>query len=388
MFAAFTLRHLKLHASRHVTLFLLFSLQLFLLTATLLLSESIRHAHLQSLDNAPDITIQRFEAGRQTPIPSEWSWKLREIAGVQEVRERVYGYYDFEIAGQTLTIMGVDSFLPGADERVDKLLADLDWKAFYATPSMLLGKGVLEALQGYHYDDSFRFILSDGTIKTVRIFGTFPASLSTQAHSLMLMPLPLAREILDIPENRATDLAMQIPNSNETPLIAQKIRQIYPDARVLTRDYLESLYQRLFDYKSGLFLVLFLTIPASFLLLLWYKTSALTRHEKQEIATMRAVGWSITDVMKLKIAESLLIALSGFVVGFCGAYGFVFGLDAPLLQAIFLGSDDLPPPGGFTPHIEPILPISLFFISVLPYIAATIYPAWRAAITDIGEVLR
>lgn len=103
---------------------------------------------------------------------------------------------------------------------------------------------------------------------------------------------------------------------------------------------------------------------------------------------MRAVGWSINDVLRLKIIEASYTALVAFCLGFLLAYGFVFGLEAPLLRNIFLGDENMPAVFTLQPHIDPYLPISLFFFSVIPYLIAVIYPAWRAAITDIHEALR
>ena len=169
----------------------------------------------------------------------------------------------------------------------------------------------------------------------------------------MLLDTPTAKEVLGYHNDEATDITAMVPNPLEIPLIAQKIRERYPDTRVIAKS----------DQRD---LALFLTVILAFLLLLFHKASALTPHEKKEIGILRAVGWGIGDVIGWKSVEALLVSLLAFFTGFVLAYGFVFVLGAPGLKNLFLGFSNLPVTYGPLPAL-PLETLSLlFFLSVPP----------------------
>jgi ABC-type antimicrobial peptide transport system permease subunit len=99
------------------------------------------------------------------------------------------------------------------------------------------------------------------------------------------------------------------------------------------------------------------------------------------------MGWSITEVLQLKFAETLLITLLAFLLGVVMGYLYVFILDAPLLSAIFLGAENLERHLTFTPVVELSTLSTIFLIYALPSITAVIIPVWRVAITDAKEAM-
>ena len=79
----------------------------------------------------------------------------------------------------------------------------------------------------------------------------------------------------------------------------------------------------------------------TFVLILFQRYTMISSSDKKEIGILRAVGWSIKDVIKLKISETFIIAFISFLIGIILAYIFVFFLNAPILSNIFLGFGNL-----------------------------------------------
>ena len=76
------------------------------------------------------------------------------------------------------------------------------------------------------------------------------------------------------------------------------------------------------------------------------------------------------------------------MIGVILAFGFVYILQAPLLQNIFTGYSQLKTSFEL-PFIFDVQTLFLvFFLSVPVYIAATIIPSWKNATLDADEVIR
>ena len=48
----------------------------------------------------------------------------------------------------------------------------------------------------------------------------------------------------------------------------------------------------------------------AFAILAWDKASGLSAEEKREIGILKAIGWETGDIIRMKLWESLLIALA------------------------------------------------------------------------------
>jgi ABC-type lipoprotein release transport system permease subunit len=149
---------------------------------------------------------------------------------------------------------------------------------------------------------------------------------------MMVMPQELAKEILGMGEEEVTDLALNVPNEDEWDNVADKIAAFYYDLRVITKEDIRKSYENLYNYKGGLFLILFLIALTTFVLILYQRFSMVYSSERRQIGLLRALGWSISDVLKLKFYETVIVIVISFVLGVVAAYGFVFILGAPLLR--------------------------------------------------------
>ena len=110
--------------------------------------------------------------------------------------------------------------------------------------------------------------------------------------------------------------------------------------------------------------------------------------DKKEIGILKAVGWSIKDIIKLKIMENFIIGFMAFIVGVIFSYIFVFIFNAPLLKNIFIGSSNIQNDFIFNPHIEINTLITIFLFYMIPFLSAILIPVWKVAIIDSTESMK
>jgi len=143
----------------------------------------------------------------------------------------------------------------------------------------------------------------------------------------------------------------------------------------------------LYNYKGGLFLILYLITIATFMLILYQRYAMVYSAERKEIGILRAVGWSIKDVLALKFYETGMVVIVSFVLGVVLAYLYVFVWGAPILNQIFLGGANLPNRVTFVPVIHFGLLGSIFLFYAVPFFAAVLIPAWKIAVTPPKEAM-
>jgi ABC-type antimicrobial peptide transport system permease subunit len=193
--------------------------------------------------------------------------------------------------------------------------------------------------------------------------------------------------VLGMDEETASDIAFDVPNDDEWDNIESKISGLHYDLQVTTQHDMRKAYTALYNYKGGLFLSLFLIALATFVLILYQRYSQVYSSERRHIGLLRALGWSIRDVLRLKLFETLIVVFVAYVLGVVLAYGYVFGLDAPLLRSIFLGGANLEHVTRFEPVLDFRVLGSIFLLYAVPFIAAVLIPVWKIAVTDPKEAM-
>jgi ABC-type lipoprotein release transport system permease subunit len=384
---AFALASLFRRGAKNLFIFIIFTLLVFVLASVFMVTHALKHEMDATLAPLPDLTVQRIVAGRQTAIEASRAEKIAQLFGVSEALPRVWGFYYFPRAGVNYTLVGVESFgrqyKPLLAKVADRYDADL-----VGGDTMVVGEGVKRSMAANFYTDAFFFVKPDGSLKKVTIVGVFKPETSLESNDLIVMDNTLAREIFGMDDDSATDIVVRVPNAKEVPTIAKKIREIYPDTRVVSKEDLKISYQNVFDYKSGIFLALFLVAIVTFFIILYDKASGLSSEEKREIGILKALGWQIGDIMRVKFYEAAVIAATAYLLAVTLAVGYVFGLGAPVLRALFTGFSVLKPPFALPFALEPGTLALIFFATVPVYIAATLIPSWKAATLEADEVIR
>ena len=365
---------------------IVFTLLTFLLTSIFFITNSIRYELDSTVEALPEIVVQKIKAGRHYDIDVDSIDKILSIAGVSDAVARVWGYYYFENAGVNFSIVGVDSFEEQYKNSLSSIVEKFDLEG--KNSSMIIGVGVKTTMNSNYYKDYFNFIKPDGTLIKVDIGGVFDADTQLESNDMIVMNKTLVREVFDISQNKATDIVVKVANQEEVPTIASKIKLMYPDTRIITKQDLKVSYQNIFDYKSGIFLALFIISLFTFFIIIYDKSSGLSSEEKREIGILKAIGWRVDDVLKEKFYESFIISFFSYTLGVTLAMAYVYILQAPVLQNIFVGYSQLKTSFEL-PFIFDFQTLFLvFFLSVPIYIAATIIPSWKVATLEADEVIR
>lgn len=354
--------------ARNLGLLLVYAAMVFLLASVLFYSSALKHEAALLLAEAPDIVVQRMVAGRHALISGQHAQTLRGIRGVRAAEGRLWGYhYDPAVrANYTLLVPPGAGIEPG---------------------TAVIGPALARA-RGAESGDVLGFRGHDGTLRPFQIAAVLPQESALASADLFLVAESDFRALFGIPDGQYTDLALQIPNPREERTVAEKVREALPDSRPILRDEILRTYDAVFDWRSALVLLPLSGTLLAFAILAWEKASGLSADERREIGILKAIGWETGDVLAMKLWESGLLSLLAFLFGTAAAYWHVFGLSAPLLAPVMQGWSVLYPDFRLTPAIDATQLLALFFLTVLPYLAATLVPVWRAAVTDPDEVMR
>ena len=373
--------------SKHLSTVIVSVLLIFLLSSVLFISSSIRFSLEQTLEVQPDFVVHKSLGGRAVPTPLDWVDELIEIHGVGEVSPRVYGRYFFEPKEKSFLIVGVDFLEEQSHKRLKELLQTTNLKEFFKTEQMLVGNGVREYLKEHFYENEYNFLTPKGAFKKVGIFQTLPTQTNLIANDMIIMPIDLARQILGYNENELSDITFNVPNPDEWNLMNDKLSALHYEIEVVNKDEVKKAYENLYNYKGGLFLMLFLIVLTTFGLILYQRYNMVFSTEKRQVGLLRALGWSINDVLKLKFTETLIVVMGSYILGLFLAYIFVFFLNAPLLQELFLGGQNLKNSVIFTPVLDFSVLSSIFLLYALPFMASVLIPVWKVAVSDPKEAM-
>jgi len=359
-----------------------------LLTATFFITSSLKHELDTTVNALPQITVQKIKAGRHYDIDVDVVDKIVEIPGVSDVNARVWGYYYFENAGVNFSIVGIDQYEDQYKNSFESIVEKFDFDTLEENSSMVVGVGVYKVMKESYYEEYFNFIKPDGSLKKMFLFGVFDGDTQLESNDMILMSKEDAREIFDMPETKATDIVVKVANHDEVPIVASKIKLLYPDSRIVTTQDLKISYQNIFDYKGGIFLALFIVTLFTFFMIIYDKVSGLSSEEKREIGILKAIGWRVDDVLKEKFYESFIISFFSYIVGVGIAFVYVYIFQAPLLRDVFVGYSQLKTTFELPFVFDIQTLILVFFLSVPIYIAATIVPSWKVATLEADEVIR
>jgi len=371
---------------KSVFITIVFTLLTFLLTSVFFITNSLRYELDSTVESLPEIIVQKIKAGRHYDIDTDVVDSILNISGVSDAVARVWGYYYFENAGVNFSIVGVNSYEKQYKNSLSNIVEKFDLESLDS--SMIVGVGVNRIMNENYYKKYFNFIKPDGTFKKVTIAGVFDGDTQLESNDMIVMSKDIVREIFDIEESKTTDIVVKVANPEEIAMVATKIKLLYPDTRIVTGQDLKVSYQNIFDYKSGIFLALFIISLFTFFIIIYDKASGLSSEEKREIGILKAIGWRVDDVLTEKFYEAFIISFFAYTLGVAFSMAFVYIFQAPLIQDIFVGYSGLKT-NFELPFVFDFQTLFLvFFLSVPIYVAATIIPSWKVATLEADEVIR
>jgi ABC-type lipoprotein release transport system permease subunit len=364
----FALSSLGRRWKKNLALTLVYAFTVFTLASVIFFTEAVKREARAVLQGAPEIVVQRLMAGRHDLIPAVYIDTLKKITGVGQVKGRLWGYYYEPSTGANCTVVasGDPPLEPG---------------------TIAVGQGVARTLHAAE-GDLIPLKGADGAYASFEVARVFSHASELVSSDLIEMPAGDLRAFFGIPEGFYTDLTLKVRNEKELVVVADKIRRLLPDTRPILRDEILRTYDSLFDWRSGLLLVIFAGAVAAFIIFAWDKATSLSMEERREMGVLKAVGWETSEVIAMKSWEGVIISLTAFFGGTLFAYVHVFFSSALLFEPVLKGWAVLYPRFQLVPHIDPYQVLALFFLTVVPYTVATVIPSWNAATVDPDSIMR
>jgi ABC-type lipoprotein release transport system permease subunit len=362
---------------KNVSVIIVFAAVIFLVASFQLTTSSLVKSARKSLARAPEIVVQKMSAGRQESIPLAYNKKMGAIFGIQIIVPRVWGYYFDEINGANYTVIGINPALMPMGRELDIVFEE--GGHFPKPGEAALGSGILQslALEGRQVFSMYR---PDLTLKTFRIGGIFDSVTDFLTSDTLITTLEDGRDLFGLDEEKVTDFCVYVRNPNEIETIAKKISTALPDTRVVTRPQIEKTYKMVFSWRSGFASVCILTALTAFIIFAWDKASGLSPEERREIAILKILGWQTADILLMRFWEGLLVSILAFIAGYLGAFIHVVFFSAGFFRPVLVGWSVLIPDLTLVPDVTLSDMLLVLSFSVLPYLAATVIPAWRSSI--------
>jgi len=364
---------------KSLAILVVYTLMVTVLAAVLFLTHALKMEAQTMLADGPELIVQKTLGGRHEPIPVDTTDRLSVIPGIKSITPRIWGYYYDALTKANYTLQGVES--------VSEPLVLLHGRMPAGEDECAIGAGVAR-IRRVQTDDDLILIDHENIGRILTVTGVFSATSDLLTQDLIVMPTAGLHQFFGLHDSLATDLAVSVYNPNEVETIATKIKRIVPDSRPISRSELLRTYSAVFDWRSGMMLALFSSAFMAFCILAWDKATGLSAGERREIGILKAIGWDTGDVLLLKFMEGLVVSLLAFLCGCLVAFLLVFVGGAPLLGGILRGWSILFPELRPTPFIDLYQLATLAFLTIVPYVASTVIPAWRAATSDPDEVMR
>ncbi|WP_205747749.1 ABC transporter permease [Desulforhopalus sp. IMCC35007] len=375
----YALSSLLRRKTKIIAIFIAYTLTVATLASVLFLTHALKTEATHILQGVPDLIVQRILGGRHDLIPVDYAEKIKDIFGVSEVKPRYWGYYYDALTEANYTVMGA------GDAALELKL--LDGKLPATEFECAVGKGVA-ALRGADYSNELILVNSRNIGVLFDVSGIFQSDSSLLTNDLVLLTNEAVIDFFGFEPGRATDLAVTVQNSNELQTVAVKIKKLFPDARPITKRELTRTYDMVFNWRSGMMLTVFCAAIMALCIMAWDKATGISAEEKLEIGILKAIGWDTDDVLILKFWEGVIVSMTSFLTGLLLSYVHVFYFDAFVLSTILKGWSVLFPAFQLTPSVNVLHIFTMFFLTVVPYIASTVIPTWKTAVTDPESVMR
>lgn len=383
----FSLSSLWRRKLKNLGIMLVFAMVIFLLASFQMLTGALTNSAAAVLENTPEITIQKMSAGRQEAIPLAYIEKLGSIYGIRAIIPRVWGYYFDPSNLANYTILALDSGAMPDGNRLNLTLTHGHFPKKTEPGTVVIGRSVHNIL-GLGGRSVFSLFRPDLSLKSFNVVGIFSQQTDLLTNDLMVMNLDDARDLFDMPPSMVTDLCVYVANPTEIGTLAKKISLLLPGTRVLTKSQIQKTYQVVFSWRSGFASICLLTALVAFSILAWDKASGLSQEEKREIGILKILGWETGDILAVRFWESTLVSALAFIIGCTAAYFHVAFFDASLLKPVMVGWSVIHPPFRLLPTVSLADLLLIFTFSVLPYLGATVIPAWRCSTVPPDSVIR
>lgn len=256
-------------------------------------------------------------------------------------------------------------------------------------PALLLGEGLARSL-GVKPDDIVILLATaaNGSPNAVevKVAGTFATVSKEYDDSALRLPIALARKLMRV--DGATSWVALLEQTERTTATVEKLRSVLPanNFEVIPWGALADFYNKTVVLFSRQISVVKFIIGLIIVLTISNTQTMSVLERTREIGTSLAIGQRRQFVMRMFLAEGVLIGVAGGFVGLALGYLLAAGISA-------IGIPMPPPPGMARGYIGQILisaPLAgeALILALFTTLIASILPAWRASRMNIVDALR
>ena len=369
---AWSVRDLFRYPLETILLFLSIVALVTILGTALLLSQALSTTAGLLLKDSPSVVVRRVSPLGWSALPAEESIRLaRSVPGVLQAGIRIWGTANSP--GGPVTVFGFDG-----SNRFGSLTK--------SAPLPKRGEAVLGA--GITTGENPDFLKLIGhNAQIFKIIDTLEAKTSMVAHDLVLVHPDDARQLLGIAEGYASDLTVDVFHETEAEAILPDLSGAFPwPVRMTTRKEAAGIYISASARRSGL---VYITIIPGILALALIVVGVVKGQMVQScnVGLFKALGWTTTNIFQMQLLNAVVIGIPALSAGMVTSYGLVFRPGTSWPGYLFFGWNDNPPllflnaSGAFLTLLE--IAVLIF----LPYLAATLWPVLRAAVSDPQDFL-
>jgi lipoprotein-releasing system permease protein len=204
--------------------------------------------------------------------------------------------------------------------------------------------------------------------------------------NLVLVPLALARELLDQPEV-ITAYELKLDNPDAAAEVQVRLQAQLGSGYVVQTWYQQ--HQTLYEVMRNEKKVAFLVIAFMLLLASCNIVGSLTMvvlEKRRDIGILRTMGATAAQIRNIFLLEGLLVG------GVAAAWGTAFGLGFCWLQATFgllrLGGGDVFIVDAYPVEVQALDVVLVVATVIVLAILGSVYPAWRASRLTVLESIR
>lgn len=370
------------------------------ITTTLLCSaEFIREGIVEdisaSVDEGPDIIVQRLIGGRQTTVPIKWISNVSETTGVNLATPRVWGYTDIG-NGILLTIMGINATEYESVSGITgtQIVGEGRFLEEGDTRKIVVGQGIVDIMAAsgariaLKIGSRISLISFNATLIEFEVIGIFSSQSKVYSYDTIVTDQDSARLLLGVDDASCTDLAVWIASSSNVNDVAFRLDTSMVDARILTNSGISDELLKTYGGRTGIIALLWAVLLLTSVMLAFTVSSAGSDEARREVGLLKALGFDTVDILEIRMFESLTLGILSASLGISCAIVFDYMLGAPILSGYLLGWSMRLLNSGIPLAISPAVLFTVYVIAIVPILVASVVPAWKNAITEPDIVLR
>ena len=369
---AWSVRDLSRYPFETILLFLSIVALVTILGTALLLSQALSTTAGLLLKDSPSVVVRRVSPLGWSALPAEESIRLaRSVPGVLHAAIRIWGTANSP--GGPVTVFGFDG--------IDRFGGLTKSASLPKRGEAVLGAGIKTG-----ENPDFLKLTGHNTLM-VKIIDTLEAKTSMVAHDLVLVHPDDARQLFGIAEGHASDLIVDVFHETEADAILPDLSRAFPwPVRMTTRKEATGIYGSASARRSGI--VYIAIIPAMFafaLIVFGVFKGQIT--QSCDVGLFKALGWTTTNIFQMQLLKALVIGIPAVTAGMVVSYSLVFRSGSSWPGYMFFGWNDNPPPLFLNASGAFLVLIEVTVLVFLPYLAAALWPALRAAVSDPQDFL-